>query len=416
MYSRFIFRSWACIALVFLNASPGIARSCDSIQSAQELYDCALEKHPDVKSASVLKEAARAAKEKATQLPNPELTVKSVSAENAGEKVGGTEVTLSLSLTDLLVKRTAFRKSGQVEEKALIIQAEEQEFKAKSRVLRDLFRYRQVLDEDEVVDEALGAFQKIERLYRTRRARGPEQDITLNLVRLAQGDYELRRNHLAVEKAEIEARMKGIFGGQFEFKKNLLPLFRTSWPKLEPGGISKNTFELRKLEAERDKMESEKNLANADSWPKIAAGPVSERVTQGLHQYTQYGFTVTVGVPILSQNGGGRELAGKNLAQAQLQYDYASKKADFERDLLIQKYQSAVETLKKSDGDGALKHRHAQIDAYFRRGLTTSSTVIEAHRQITEFTESQHEHEMAALESLMALNLLSGKDPREVLR
>lgn len=416
MHSRFIFRLWACIAVVFLNTSPGIARSCDSIQNAQELYECALEKHPEVKSASVLKEAARAAKEKATQLPNPELTLKSVSGENAGEKVGGTEVTLSLSLTDLLVKRRAVRKSGQVEEKVLMIQAEEQEFKAKAMVLRDLFRYRQVLDEYEVTEEALGAFQKIERLYRARRARSPEQDMMLNLVRLAQGDYELRRNHLAVEKAAIEARMKSIFGGPFEFKKNLLPPFRTSWPKLAPGGISKNTFELRKLEADRDKMDAEKNLADADSWPKIAAGPVSERVTQGLNQYTQYGFTLTVGIPILSQNGGARELAGKNLAQAQLQYDSANTKAEFERDLLIQKYQSAVETLKKSEGDEALKRRHAQIDAYFHRGLATSSTVIEAHRQITEFTESQHEHEMEALESFMALNLLSGKDPSEVLR
>lgn len=416
MYSCLNFRFFICLGIVLSFTSIGFANTCNSIQSTRELYECTLESSPDFKSAILTKESASASRDKTTQWPNPELSVKSVTGENAGEKVGGTEINLTMSLTDLLVKRPALSKTGKSEEKVINIEAQEQEFNAKASILRDLYRYRQLLNEVDLVDEAIGAFEKIEQQFRSRRARGPEQDITFNLVELAQGDYQLRKNHLAVEKAEIEAKFKGIFGPSFELKKELLPQLRKSWPELNLASISKNTLELRRLEAEKERSEAEKSLANAESWPKISAGPTAERSTEGPNQFNSYGFNLTVDIPIFSLNGGARKFAEKNMAKARLQYAYALKKADLERELLILKYKSAVESLKKSTNAESLKKKHAQIDSYFRQGLTTGSTVIEAHRQISEFTESQHEHEMVALESLMYLNLLSDKDPSEVLK
>lgn len=415
MYLRFKLKLLAVLSLVFV--SPIIlASDCNLVTTTKALYECILESHPEYKSSELTRQSAEASRAKTTQLPNPELAVKSVAGQNAGEKVGGTELSLSISITDLLVKRYALSKSGRAEEKAINIEADEQAFKAKSTIVRDLYRFRQLLNELELVDEAILTFGKIEQQFRSRKSRGPEQDITLNLVELAQGDYQLRKNHLVIEKAEIEAKFKGIFGSQYQIKKELLPKLKQSWSEISLAQVSKNTLELRKLEAEKDKLESEKSLANAESWPKISAGPVIERTSDGPNQFNSYGFNLTVDIPIFSLNGGSRELASKNLLKAQLQYEYALKKADLERELLVQKYNSAVESLKKSTTAESLKKKHAQIDGYFRQGLTSGSTVIEAHRQIAEFTESQHEHEMVALESLMYLNLLSGKDPSEVLK
>ena len=416
MHSCSKFRIFIYLGFTLLFVSTGFAKNCNLIQNTRELYECTLENHPDFKSAILTKESASASKDKATQWPNPELSVKSVTGENAGEKVGETEVNLTISISDLLIKRPALSKTGRAEEKVINVQAQEQEFKAKASVVKHLYRYRQLLNEVGLVDEAIATFGKLEQQFKSRRARGPEQNITLTLLELAQGDYQLRKNHLAVEKAEIEVKFKGIFGPKFELKNEILPQLKQIWPDINFALVSKDTLELRRLEAEKERFEAEKSLANAESWPKISAGPTAERSTEGSNQFNSYGFNLTVDIPIFSLNGGARDFAEKNMMKAQLQYEYALKKVDLERELLIQKYKSAVESLKRSTDAKSLKKKHAQIDSYFRQGLTSGSTVIEAHRQIAAFTESQHEHEMVALESLMYLNLLSDKDPSEVIK
>lgn len=389
---------------------------CSTIKSTRDLYSCALEKDPEFKSSELTRRSANASRDALTKLPNPELGVKSITGKNAGETVGGTEVSLSLSLSELLVKRAALSKSGRAEERSMLIDANELEFRSKAKIIRDIYRYRQIQDELALADEALETYQKIERQFRSRRARGPEQEITLSLVDLAQGDYRLKRNHLAVELNEIELRFKGTLGQGFILKPEWLPKLKQNWPTIQILQVSKNTFELQKLEAEKAKSEAQKNLANAEAWPNISAGPVYQRDTEGPTQFTSTGFNVTVDIPILNWNGGARNLATNNLERAKYNYEFANRKAELERELLLRKYTSAVESLKASNGQESLNKKHARIDGYFRQGLASGTTVIEAHRQMGEFTESQHEHELVALESLMYLLLLSDKDPSEVLK
>lgn len=416
MFSSTKYRIYICLGITQLFALNTFARNCNLIQNTRELYECTLENHPDFKSVILTKESARVGREKVAQWPSPELSVKSVTGQNDGDTVGGTEIGLSVSITDFLIKRSAISKAGESVEKNINVEAEELEFKVKLAIVSDLYRYRQLLNEAYLVDEAIVTFGKLEQQFKKRRARGPEEDIILNLVELVQGDYQLRKNDLAYEKSEIEAKFKGIFGAKFELKKEILPQLKQTWPEVNLALVSKKTLELRRFEAEKEKFEAEKNLANAESWPKISIGPVVERSLEGTNQFNSYGFNLTVDLPIFSLNSGSRNFAEKNMKKAQLQYEYALKKADLERELLIQKYRGAVESLRRSTDAESLKKKHAQIDSYFRQGLTSGTTVIEAHRQIAEFTESQHKHEMVALESLMYLNLLSDKDPSEVIR
>lgn len=390
--------------------------SCKAGTTTKSFYECALQNDPAFRSSVLTKNSAKAARDAITKWPNPKLEAKSVSGENAGEKVGGTEVSLSLSISDLLIKRAALSRSGRSEEKLILVEGEESEFKSKTQLIKDLYRYRQIRDELELVNEAIGAFKKIEQQFKSRSARGPEQEITLSLVELAQGDYQLQKNHLAVEINEILVKYKSIFGANFAFKNEWLPQLRQTWPVINPSLISKLTFELRRVEAEKEKHEAEQSLASAEAWPNIEAGPVVERNTEGPTQFTSTGFNVSIDVPIFNWNGGARALSRANYERAKMNYEYALRRADLDRELLIQKYTSAVESLKESTSDASLKKKHAQIDRLFRQGLTSGTTVIEAHRQISEFTESQHEHELVALDSLMYIYQLSGSDPSEVLK
>jgi len=390
--------------------------NCAPIKSIQSLYDCIVKNHPEIKSAELSIEAARSARDKITQFSNPEFSIKSIQGKNAGESEGSTELSASINFTDTLLKRRSLGKLGKADEKVLIVDAQESVFRAKSQALISLYRYRQVLDELDLVSEAIITFKKIENQYKARKVRGPEQSVTLNLVELAQGDYELRRNHLNAEKTEIETAFKGVFGETFNLKREWLPKLKKVWPVITEVELLKQTFEVRKFEAEKEKAEAEKSIAIADSIPKIVAGPMIQRTTSGSNQFMSYGFTLTVDLPILTLNGGGRNLADKNLSKSEYTYEYALKKAGFEKKLLLQRYSSAVESLKKSITIESLKQKHDQIDSLFRQGLTAGPTVIEAHRQIAEFSKSQHEHEIEAVHALMYLNTLSNKEIDEVLK
>lgn len=399
-----------------LSSAAFSATSCPSIKSTHELYECIVQSHPGIKGAELSAEAAKSANDKITQLPNPELSLKSTQGKNAGENMGGAELEISINLTDTFFKRSSLGKLGRSEEKFRTVEAQESEFQAKAQSIKNLYRYRQLVNELELLTEALETFKKIENQFRARKVRGPEQTVTLNLVELAQGDYQLRRNHLIAERTEIEVSLKGMFGEKFELKKEWLPEQKKQWPRVAFSEISKNTFELRKLEAEKEKAEAEKSIANAESWPKISAGPSIERVTEGPNQYTSYGVNLTVDLPVFSVNGGARNLAEKNLIKSQYMLDYEIKKADLDKRLLLQRYNLAIDSLKNSISNENLKKKHAQIDSLFKQGLTSGSTVIEAHRQISEFHKSEHEHEMEALETLMYLNILANKDISEVLK
>lgn len=403
------------LSIASLSSSVRASSTCGDLKTTTQLYQCLLAGHPEYRAALLNYDIAKSTRDQVTQWPNPELSVKSVQGDNAGESMGGTEVALSIDLTDVLVKRAALSKAGRSQEKLLRIMAQEEEFRIQSQVVRDLIRYRQVDEELALVAEALDGFGKIESQFRSRRARGPEQEITLNLVELVQGDYQLKRNHLLVEKAELDTKFKGILGETFLASKSPLPPLRKVWPKIVESEISQETFQLRRAEAEKDRADAEKSIANWDSWLKVAAGPVFERTTEGPNQYTSTGFNLSVSVPLFSVNGGARDVASKNAIKAELVHGFAVKTAQLDRQLILQKYNAAVESLAKSAGGEPLAKRHQRIDSYFRQGLSSGATMIEAHRQILEYTESQHEHEITAIDALMYIYLLSGKQVSGVL-
>lgn len=390
--------------------------NCSAAKSTQVFYACVIEHHPKMQSALLSIEAAQAVSGKITQMPNPELSLSSVQGKNGGENEGSTSLEVSVNLNESILKRSSLGKLGKAEEKILTVEAQEAIFQVQSQVIKNFYRYRQLLDELDLVIEAIDTFKKIENQFKARRARGPEQSVTLNLVELAQGDYALRKYHLNAEKTVIETEFKGIFGSDFNFKKEWLPPLKVNWPQIKDSDFSKSNFELMKLEAEKDKSEAEKSIAAVDSWPQVSVGPSIERNTSGINQYTAYGFNLTVNLPIFSVNGAGRNFAAKNALKIQKLYEYSTKKAHFENQLLLQKYSSATEALKKTISIDTLKKKHNEIDHLFRQGLAPGSAVIEAHRQISEFRQSQHEHEMEALDALMSLSFLSGKDLSEVLK
>lgn len=400
------------LLLLLLQPSWASDANCEKIATYHDFFECSLQRHPEFEASRLKVREGDAIREQALQWENPSVNMKTVTGKQAGENVGDTEVDLTVSVSQLWT-RGAKKAIGEADKKIAEIDSLSNLLTVKRQLIKDLYRFRQVDSELSLVKEALDAFDRIKTQYRGRLARGPEQEITLNLVELATSDYELRKNHLTIEKSEIIARLKGLWGPTFEFKKEYFPPERLNWPEVPSIQNMAQNFESRKSLAETEKAMAEQSLARRESWPQVSAGPSLIRTTEGPTQVSSYGVNVNVSVPIFSLNGGSRKLADVRYEQSKLLSDYANKKAQLEKEIVLQKYRSAVDSLKKSTASDDVIKKHNRIDGLFRQGLASGSIIIEAHRQIIEYTESQHEHEIAAIDAYLEIKALTSNENLE---
>jgi len=383
------------------------------MKNHKDFYYCSLEKHPKYEISKLKELEGDSLVDKASQWQNPDATLKSVTGSKAGEQVGGTELEMTFSISQTWI-RSAQKEIAEADKKISNIEAKETLLSVQKELIKDLYRLRQVDIELDLVNETLATFDTIRKQYRGKLARGPEQEITFNLVELATSDYELKKNHLTTEKAEITSKIKAIWGPEFELKKTYLPPLKEKWAEISSAISMKSSFEVQKAIVEGEKALAEQNLVQKESWPSMGIGPVIARNTEGPSQYFSYGINFSMTLPLVSINGGSRKLAESKMLQAKHSSDWAIKKSQSEKEILLQKYKSSVESLKKSSNQSEINKKHQKIDNLFRQGLASGGLIIEAHRQITEYTESQHEHENAAIEAFLEIKTLSGDSFEEI--
>ena len=403
------------LAIILGSAAQAAAGACAKTASYLEFYQCTLEKHPRMAIAQEKVREADAVYEKAAQWKNPDLALKSVGGTQGGESVGTTELTVLVPVSQLWT-RGAQKSVASAEKRVVEVDAMQTLLDFKKELIRDLYRIRQIEDDLELVNETLEAFSTIQRQLGARKARGPDQEITLNLVQLAGSDYQLRKNHIQVERAEILAKLRAIWGKDFEIKRTQLPPLKDKWPEVKvASGVGQN-LAVQKAVAETDRAMAEHSLTRLESLPTLSIGPVMERSTTGPSRSWAYGFALEASLPIFSWNGGARAVAESKTVQAELESAYVIKKFDTEKDILLMKYRTAVDSLTKSSSRSEVKNKHHRVDSFFRQGLASGSLVIEAHRQIVEYQQSQHKHENSAIDSYIDLMTLTGGDIEGILK
>lgn len=402
-------------AFFFGSAAHAAADPCVKSASYQTFYQCTLQKHPKMAIAQEKVREAEAVYERAAQWKNPDLALKSVGGSQAGESVGNTEVTLLIPVSQLWT-RGAQKSVASAEKRVVEVEAKQTLIEFKEELIRDLYRLRQIEDDLELVNETLDAFSTIQKQLGARRARGPDQEITLNLVQLASSDYQLRRNHVQVERAEIVAKLKALWGNDLEIKRAQLPPLKEKWPDVKAASAVGQNLAVQKAVAETDRASAEYSLTKLESLPTLSIGPVMERSTTGPSRTWSYGFALEASLPIFSWNGGARDVARSKTTQAELESAYAIRRFDSERDILLLKYKTAVDSLSKSSSRDEVKKKHHRVDSFFRQGLASGGLVIEAHRQIVEYQQSQHEHENSAIEAYIDLMTLTGGEIEGILK
>lgn len=382
--------------------------SCSIPNTSDSILECVLSKHPNLIRESASIKQGEEMERQAAQRPNPELSVKSVYGKNLGEKMSSTEFSLAHTV-EFGGKRSARIEKASAEKQLIDSQMLRTKEDVYTSTLRTLHRIRQVHSEIKTLEEALSTFRKIQQQYKSRPRLSPEQEASLNVFQLAEGDYKLRKNALEMEENALETNIEVSMGIDFPHNDSILPTRIKNWPilleKMKPE-IAGSDIQLAK--SQLTSAQAELSLSQGDSWPDLKIGPTFESQTEGKTHYWNYGVNLTFPLPLFHINGGGRAVAAAGLMRAEKNLHLRRKELSKTRQTLITQYQMAASTLMDSLSISEIDKKHTAVEKQFERGVVSSSLVIEVHRQMVDFTKTQNEQELIALETLWKLKILDG--------
>lgn len=390
--------------------------ACKRLASAQDVLDCALANHPEAQRARLSNLQADNFESAASQRPNPELGGKSVYGKSLGDTVLNHEVSLSVPI-ELGGKRGARMEKALAEKDTVTASSQRSREEVLLATLHALYRIRQAKDELHTLDEALETFGRIQRQFRSRPRRTPEQEVSLGVFDVAEGDYQLRKAALETELATHTLEIELAIGREFQPIDAVLPVKRRSWPRMN-NNLPVASFKGSAMNSARAGLklaEAELSVAQSLSWPALRLGPSFESQTSGPFTFQTYGLNLLFELPLFQINGGGRAVARTGLDLAERSLSLREREVANQRKVLLIRYENAVRAIEASFSHKELERKHRSTDALFSRGIIPSSLVIEAHRQIVDFTKNQNEQELSALEALWQLYVLEGRAFEEKL-
>lgn len=411
-----LFLLFATVARAENSVSSSIARICPNLNVPQDVIDCALANHPEAQRAQFSAVQSENLESAAGQRPNPEVSGKSVFGSSLGDSVVNNELGLAHTF-EIGGKRGARIDQASAQRKSVLANSQRSREQVLLETIHGLYRLRQIRAELRVLDEALDTFSRIQRFFRARPRRTPEQEVSLGVFGLAEGDYQLRKAALEVELTTHKKELELALGQEFEPSTNLLPPKKTYWPKIT-GERMASTFNGSAMNAERAGLrlaEADLAVAQSLSWPNLKVGPSFESQSSGPLSFQTYGFNLSLELPLLQINGGNKALARAGRDMAERSLSLKERELSNQRTILLQKYTRLVKAVETSLPQEDLERKHRNTDALFARGIIPSSLVIEAHRQLVDYTKSQNEQELAAVEALWQIYILEGRAFEEKL-
>ncbi len=384
--------------------------ACTRLANVQDVLQCALTNHPEAQRAGLAMRQAETFEATAGQLPNPELGARSVFGNSLGDVVYTNELNLTFPI-EIGGRRSSRIEKAAAEKRSAGASLQKSREEVLMQTLASLYRVRQISDELHTVEESLETFGRILHQFGSRLRRTPEQEVSMGVFQVATADYQLRKSTLDSELSDQLRLIELAIGRSFEASPSVLPQKRKSWPEVtrttDPGSL--NGSAILGARAALGLAQADLSTAESLSWPALRFGPSVENQATGPIGFWSYGVNFAIEVPLFQVNSAGRATARAGVQLAEKSVALREMELSSERTQLVRKYENATKAL-----GGALTHeeiakKHANTDALFARGIIPSSLVIEAHRQMVDFTKDQNELELAALEALWRIRILDGK-------
>ena len=383
-------------------------KTCEQPSSFQAIVNCAMERHPEIQRQESMKNIGLSLEKQASQRINPEIDDQSVFGNNQNQSVSSHQINLAHTF-ELGGKRPARMNAAKAEASNIVSQALHIKEEVYIRTVKTMYRIRQVHTEMKILNEALETFGKIQQQFKSRPRLGPEQEVSLSVFQLAQGDYQLRKNELQTEESQLENSIELSIGQTFPHNDAVLPVMKKEWPVIETQEPEFRGSAIGIAQSEMNLAQARLNIAKSEAWPNLKLGPSAQQTSDGLTSYWTYGFNVSLPLPLYQTNSAGKKIAALELTRARQNMELTRKELSSEKKILIIQYQNAVLALQQAVSSREIEQRHKKIDQLFERGVVTSSLVIEAHRQMLDFTKNQHNQEVNALDAWMKIHALEGK-------
>lgn len=398
------------IALLSLATGATLAAEpeCPAITSPQSVLDCTLRAHPAAKGAAALLAQAEALGMAAGQRPNPE-------AEGT-VLFGDSQDQIQLSLLHTFEtggKRG--RRLDRARAEALELGAEALSIKEEiaADTVADLYRLRQIREERELLQEALDTFSRSARQLGGRPRRSPEQEVSLSVFRLAERDYSVKRAALEGEALALRRRLELGLGGPLPESDVVLPARPTQWPDPSASGSPaalRGSSALRAAGAV-EAAKAEHGSALAAGYPDVKFGPnfLTQKDGPGEGSSTLIGAGLSLPLPLYQRNPGGKRLAARAVETAEARATAASATLAAQWDAELARYRAATSALAEAGDTEKLEAEHEKMEGLYERGLIPSALVIEAHRQMVDYTGDLNEQEMIAIRALWTIYTIEGR-------
>ena len=387
--------------------------SCqDNASTYKEVIRCAESRSPDVRRAQLELEVAKQQVGAAGQWKNPEISAESFNGTVANERKIETDISLGIpvELGGKISARTAVAEGSVSKAEANLLEVRG---KVRGSALLKLHRLRQLLHEQEVIEEAISTFSKLVSQYSGRLKLSPEQETTIAVFRMSKSDYDLKKTEVLEELASLDSYLKVFLGTSIEALSKSLPQSPKNWPKIDSAAGTANSPRVKLSQAELKIAEAELSLARSESWPTLTVGPSMKLQNEAGRANQLYGFNVSLPLPLFNANGSGRAAAAAGVKLAETSKNLAIVEQTRIREELSRTYQQSVSVLSTTLSHQEIEKKHSETERLFLRGIVPSSLVIEAHRTFVELEKSRNQRELKALEALMTIYIFDGK-PLEI--
>ncbi|MBY0316290.1 MAG: TolC family protein [Bdellovibrionales bacterium] len=379
------------------------ASDCAShVQSANDLYKCALDQDPRIRSL-LAREKARTGRDKeARQIPNP-----------VGEFEGSSgEVGVSIvQPIEIGGKRSARIKLSGVENEISLLEEKLEFGEIALTIIQNITRLSQTNTKLKLLEDTRKSLINLSTKLKAKAVRSPQDRTALNIFQMQSTLIEARLINLRREQAQATRLIEASFDGKFgDLSKVTAPEVK-KWPSLE-GLQPSSGLNVRLRELAIKRFEAKAKVQKSAAWPDVAIGPLyfkDESSANGA-----IGLKLGFGLPLWNRNQGAVLQSEAELEETRLSSGYALAQARFSIEVFIDSYKNLVTFLSQTSSSPSLQKSVKETLQLFSRGMVEPSNVIETYRTAYETMEAVQEAEYSAITYYWMIQTALGEIPKEI--
>lgn len=339
--------------------------------------------------------------------PNPELEGQT----SVGESLGKVIYSTSLSLKHVFELGGKRQARINVAERKIEVESEESRNKNEDILIKTiikLHRLRQIYELIPLYKEALDTFKEIRKNFVKRKYLSPEQQVEKETLGIAISDYQLNISKIDSEKVNLNRHLSFFIGKECQIPQEALPRkVLANKKKIGKDKIAYSTLAAAQKRLELAKLNYKKEKAEAFS--NLLIGPRYKFQKENVSSSHTAGIAFTIDLPILNTNEGRKRQAVKGIHSAKVAYQNAKKESQIDLKVWKTKYNNFIKSLESIVSRDELEKKHHKIEGLFKRGIISTSLVIESHRQLLSFYAGRFEFEIGAVEALWNIYKINGE-------